>query len=105
MRAVPVVVREVLGEDLFEMTAIEDEEPVEALSADAADDALGKRVRARRPNGRLDDPDAFGAEDFVETGGELGVPVPDEELDRSGALGEVPAQVAGLLGDPTPPLG
>jgi hypothetical protein len=91
MRAVPVVVREVPGEDLLEMTAIEDEEPVEALPADAADEALGERVRPRRPSGRLDDPGALDAEHLVETGGELCVPVPDEELDRSGALGEVPA--------------
>jgi len=41
-------------------------------------------------------------EDLVEAGGELRVPVADEELDYSGAPGEVPGQVAGLLGDPLP---
>ena len=48
--------RDVLRQDSLKMTPTEDEEPVEALPADAADEALGKRVRARRPNGRLDDP-------------------------------------------------
>jgi hypothetical protein len=91
-------VREVLGEDLLEMTAIEDEEPVEALPADAADEALGKRVRPCFSRGRLDEPDALGMEDLIEVGGELLVPVPEEELDCSGALGEYQVQVAGPAG-------
>ena len=100
MRAVLVVVCDVLRQDLLEMTPTEDEEPIEALPAHGADETLGHRVRARRPSGRLDDPGALGTEDLVEAGRELRVPVPDQELYCSGALGEVPAQVAGLLGRP-----
>src|ERR1019366_10520027 len=84
------------------MTPTEDEEPFEALPAHTADETLGDRVRSRRPSGRLEDPGALGTEDLVEAGRELRVPVPDQELDCSGALGEVPAQVAGLLGHPLP---
>jgi hypothetical protein len=102
MRAVLVVVSHVLGEDLLEMTATEDEESVETLSAGGAHESLGDRVRTWRSNGRLDDPDALRAEHLVEAGGELRVSVPDEELDCSGALGEDDAQVAGLLDDPLP---
>jgi hypothetical protein len=47
VRAVLVVMRDVLRQGSLEMTATEDEEPVEALPADAADEALGKRVIAR----------------------------------------------------------
>jgi hypothetical protein len=102
MRAVFVVVRHVLGEDLLEMTTTEDEESVETLSAGRAYESLGDRVRTWRSNGRLDDPDALSAEHLVEAGGELRVSVPDEELDCSGALGDDDAQVAGLLHDPLP---
>ena len=100
MRAVIVVVREVLGEDMLEIAPTEDENSVEALPADAAHEPLGDRVRSRGPDRRPDDPDALGAEHVVEAGGELRVSIADEELDYSGALGEVQAQVAGLLGDP-----
>src|SRR5664280_3543032 len=57
-------------------------------------------LHAERPAPRcLDHPDALGAEYLVEVGGELGVPVPDQELDRATALGEITDQVAGHLGD------
>jgi hypothetical protein len=45
MRAVFVVVRQVLREDLLEVTTTEDEEPVETLSAGGAYESLGDRVR------------------------------------------------------------
>ena len=60
VRPVPVVVVHVLGEHGFEVAAAEDEEPVEALSADGTDKALGDGIRARGPDGRLDDPDSLG---------------------------------------------
>ena len=41
-----VVVLHVLGEDGFEVAASEDEEPVQALSADGADKPLGDGVSA-----------------------------------------------------------
>jgi hypothetical protein len=46
-----------------------------------------------------DHPDAFGAEHLVEAGTELGVPIPNEELDRSTAVYQITDQVAGYLGD------
>ena len=100
MRAVPVVVIQVFGEDDFEMAAAEDEEPVQALPADGADKPLRDRVGARRPDGRLDDPDPFSAEDGVEGVGELRVAISNEELGRRCSLRQVGAEVAGLLGDP-----
>jgi len=71
VRPVPVVMIHVLGEDSFEMAPAEDEEPVQAFTADGADKPLADRVRAWRPDGRLDDPDPVGCEDSVEGGGEL----------------------------------
>jgi hypothetical protein len=66
-----VVVLDVGWEDSFEVAVVEDQEPVEALAADAADPALGEDVRAGCANGCADDPDRFGAEHLVEGGGEL----------------------------------
>src|ERR1019366_5468125 len=48
----------------------------------------------------LYDPGALCAEDLVEAGGELRVPVPDQEPNRMGARGEQQAQIAGLLRHP-----
>jgi hypothetical protein len=97
-----VVVINELAQDLLEMAPTEDEEPIEALTADGAYEALGERIGTRRLNGRLDDSDAFGAEHLVETGGELRVSVPDEELHWSGALEKIEDEVARLLSDQLP---
>jgi len=64
----------VFSENDFEMTTAEDEEPVKAFTADGADKALG--------------------------GGELGVAISDQELDRRRPFRKVIPEVAGLLGDP-----
>jgi hypothetical protein len=46
--------------------------------------------------------DSGRGEDGVERGGELAVPIADEQPERLGALAEIHQQVAGLLGDPVP---
>jgi hypothetical protein len=56
MRAMLVVMRDVRGEDVLEVAAAEDQQPVETFTADAADPALGARSRLRRPHGRFDPP-------------------------------------------------
>ena len=55
VRTMTVVVREVLGEDLLEMTTSEDEEPVQTLSADGTHEALREGVRTRCSSWGLDD--------------------------------------------------
>jgi hypothetical protein len=60
-----VVVGYVLGQNLLEMAATQDEDSVEALSAGRANKTLGDRVPARGSNGHLDHPYALSAEDFV----------------------------------------
>jgi hypothetical protein len=61
-----VEVAGVHAEDVLELTATEDQKPVEALSADAADPALGVCVRVRRLDRCSHDVDAFAVEDAVE---------------------------------------
>src|ERR1035437_2213740 len=102
MRAMAVVMSDVIGQDLLEMSTPEDEEPIGALSADGADESLGERVRSWRSNGCLDDSDALGAEYLVEAGRELRVSVPDEELGCPRSACEVAGEVASLLDDPPP---
>src|SRR6266496_998963 len=74
--------------DVVEVTAAEDQEPVKAFAPNAADPALGVCPRLRRPNRRLDHPDAFGAEDLVELARELAVAVTDEKPCKSDASGD-----------------
>ena len=100
MRAVAVVMLDELVDHGVEVTPAEDQHAIEALPADSADEALGEGVGTRRPDRRADDPNALGAEDLVEAGRELGVPVADEEIDRLRTLGEFIGQVPGLLDHP-----
>jgi hypothetical protein len=44
-----VVVREILGRDLLEMTTSEDEQPVQTLSADGAHKTLGESPEGLEP--------------------------------------------------------
>jgi hypothetical protein len=73
---------------------------VEALAPDGADRALADGVCSGCPDRGLDGSDALGCEHGVEGGGELAVPVPEEELDRAGLIGEFHTEVPGLLGHP-----
>ena len=93
-----VVVLEVLAQDALEVALVADQEPVEALGADGADEALGVGVRDGRADRRLDDADPFAREHGVEGGGELAVAVSDQEPERGES--RVQGEVAGLLGNP-----
>src|SRR6266508_4691575 len=79
VRPVLVVVQGVGREDVSEVAAADDQDPVETLAPDAADPALGMRPRPRRSHRRFDHTDALGAEDLVELAGELAVAVADEK--------------------------
>jgi hypothetical protein len=76
-----VVVVDEDAKHMLEMAAIEDQQPVETLSTDGADVALGERVRLRRAHRCLDGPDAFAGEDGVEATSELGEAVADQEAE------------------------
>jgi hypothetical protein len=90
------------AEDALEMASVHDQDPVEAVGPDGADEALGDRVRFWRSHWRLDDLDAFAGEDGVEVAGELAIAVADQEAKRSWSVLERPGELARLLGDPWP---
>src|SRR6266536_2907969 len=99
-RAVPTaIVAAVDAEHVLEMTAAEDEDSVETISAQSADPALGVSVRVRRADRCADHPDALSPENLVKGVAELCVAVVDEKPERL-LVAELHDQVARLLGDP-----
>jgi hypothetical protein len=79
VRTVAVVMVDEHAEHSLEMSAVEDQEPVETFRADGGDEAFGDGVRFGREDRRADDLDPFAAEDAVEVAGELAVAVADKE--------------------------
>jgi hypothetical protein len=75
----PVVVADVDAEDVLELTATEDQQPVEAFAADAADPALRVGVSVWRSDGRADGLDVLNRQEGVEGARELRVAVVDQE--------------------------
>ncbi len=88
MRPVSVVVVDVDAEDVLELSAACDQNPVEAVAPDSTDPAFGERVRVRRPKRGADDLDTLAAEDVVENAAEFAVAVVDQETDRPRSFGE-----------------
>jgi hypothetical protein len=74
-----VVVAAVDAKHLLEMAAAEDEDPIEAVSANSAHPAFGEGVCVRRPDRRVDHLDALRPKDLVERAAELAVAIMDEE--------------------------
>jgi hypothetical protein len=95
---VVVEMADILVEDGVGVSLMVDQHPVSAFLADAANEPFRIAVRSRCLGRDLGDVDAFGGEDGVEGGGELAVPVTDEEAKRGDLLTEVHQQVAGGLG-------
>jgi hypothetical protein len=96
----PVVVLEIDPEDLLQVPLPDDQQPVQALSADGTDPPLRVGVRVRRLDRRNEHLGALGAEHVVERATELGIPIAQQELDAAPLLAEHQQQVPCLLGDP-----
>ena len=95
-----VVMVDVDTQHSFEVAAVEDQQPVEALGAHGSDEALSDRVCFGRADRCPDDLDAFAAEDGVEVSRELAVAIADEEAKWRRLLSQRPGELASLLGDP-----
>jgi hypothetical protein len=77
VRTLAVVVLDKLAQHYGEVPWSGDQEVVEALPAQRADEPFGDRVRPRCSDRGADDPDVGTGEDRVESRGELAVPVAD----------------------------
>jgi hypothetical protein len=86
VRSVPVVMPGVLGQDAAEVPLAKDQHVVQAFAAQRAHEPLRERVRPRRPDRCPYHPRAIPGEDPVECGGELAVPVADQEPELPGPL-------------------
>jgi hypothetical protein len=95
-----VVVQRVLADEVFEVAAADNQEPVEAFAPNASDPALGVRPRLRRPYRRFDDTESFRAEDLIELAAELAVAVTDEQPRPDASVAKLHQQVARLLVHP-----
>src|SRR6266545_1603420 len=87
-------------EGALEVPSIQDQHPIEALTADGADPPLDERVRAGCSYGRADCSDAVGTEYLIERRGELAVAIVDQTPDRLRPFDERLDDVARLLGRP-----
>src|SRR6266511_5014357 len=83
-----VVVLDVDPEDLLQVATAEDQQPVEALSADGTDPALRVGVRVGCLHRRDEHVGAVGAEHVVEAARELRVTVVDQEAHPPAALAQ-----------------
>lgn len=79
MRPLGFVVVDADAEHVFEVTAVDNQQPVEALGADGSDEAFGDRVRLGGPDRCLHDPDVFAAEDPIERAGGPAIAVAEQE--------------------------
>jgi hypothetical protein len=95
-----VVVLGILVEDRTQVPFTRDQESVGALGAGCTYPSFGERVGPGTLRRRWDDGCAVAGEDGVERGGELAVPVTDQEPEAPSPLLEIHEQVAGELGDP-----
>jgi hypothetical protein len=100
MRPVVIDMAHILVNDGAGVSLVVDQQPVGALLANAANEPLGIAIRSRRPRRDLDHIEAFGGEDGIEGGGELGVPVADQEAERADPLTQIHHQITGGLGSP-----
>jgi hypothetical protein len=98
--AVGVVVRNVDPQDLRQVTATNDQQPIQALGAHRRNPALCVRVRVGCLHRRQQHLGGRRTEHVVEPATELRVTIADEEAHPASSFPEHQWQVAGLLGDP-----
>lgn len=82
------------------MAAGEDQKPIQRLSPHRPNPALGESVGLRQAERRSDHIDSFCAEDVVEGGAGLGVPIVNQAPDCGEPLTKADREVAGLLDYP-----
>ena len=102
VRSLIVVMFDERAQYTIEMSLTADQQPVEALGPGGPHKSFRERVRPRRPDGREDDPGADRLHHLVKRPDELGVTVPDQEVDGPALVLQGDRQVTGLLGGPGP---
>jgi hypothetical protein len=88
------------GKDPLEMLAVQDQQPVETFGANGPHKSLRHAIRLRRAKRRANDLKPTASKHLVKTGGELLVPVADQEAEGLGVFCQRPRQLPGLLCHP-----
>src|SRR5664280_2781976 len=88
VRPMAVVVVNELAEDVLQVPAVGDQQPVEALASDRSDETLRYRVGLGCADRCVDHPDRLCVEHRVEGARELAVVVTDQDLQGSFSFGE-----------------
>ena len=99
MRSVPIVMIGERGQHALEVPRIQNEQPIEALSANGSHEPFRDPVRLGRLNRRPNDSNAGALKDGVEARRELAIVIADQHPHRLSALGERPGDLPRLLRD------
>jgi hypothetical protein len=102
MRTVNVVVINVLSQHRLQLSASEDEHPVQHLTPNRPDPSLRVSIRPWRPHRSAQHLDPFSGKDRIERGGELRIPIADQKPEAADTVCELHEQIPGLLGYPRP---
>ena len=89
---------DVVDDEAFELSLVQDDGAVEQLAAQSADPAFSESVRDWGADGCHEDLEALGSEDLVEGVNELAASVTHERSGIGEAVGMAQEQVAGCLG-------
>jgi hypothetical protein len=99
---VAVVVLDVGVKHLLQVSSPDDQQPVQTLGPHRPDPAVGVGVGVGPLQRRDQYLGAVRTEDVVEGAGELRIPIANKEPHSSAPFAQYEAQVAGLLGNPSP---
>jgi hypothetical protein len=102
MRTVNVVVIGVLSQHALQLSASEDEHPVQHLTPNGADPTLRVGMSFVAPSPECTAPRSLQRQDRIERGGELRIPIADQEPEPADAVCEPYEQIPGLLDHPRP---
>ncbi len=97
----PVVISCVFQQHRFQMTFVQDEEVVETLLTNRTHPAFGKRIGIRGSDGGTDDFDLLCSKHLIEGSRKFGIVIMKEIANRWLSVFECPAELAGLLRDPS----
>ena len=97
-----VVVVDEDANDVLEMLAVEDQEPIQTLRANGPPEPFRDTVCLRRAKRRANDLYPIALKDSVKTLGELLIPIANQEAERFLALRQRPRKLPGLLRHPGP---
>src|SRR5947209_14308177 len=82
------------------MAAVDDQHPVQQLTADSPNPSFGDRVRPGRPQRRAQNAHTLAGEHGIENAGELAIAVPDQKPELGCTVAEVHQKVTCLLSHP-----